>query len=300
MPKPRARCATSWPMRPKPRIPSVFSYSSTPENFERSHLPAVSDAYACGTLRASASSSAIVCSAAVTTFDSRGVRDHDPALGRRLDVDVVDAHARAADRPQARRALDQLGGHLRRRADQDAVVVADALCQLLVAPVEPQVDVEVLAQQLDARVADLLLDEHLRTRRQPASALMSRASRRPSRCRRSAPARRRCRSPGTSPIRSWLRPSLRYGSTSTMPFARSVDATAAASTASSKSIVPTTSERFAGSATNGVVYEVRSAQPYRCSEDARVRATHQSRPPPSSIQPIWSASRNSVATAGVL
>jgi len=53
------------------------------------------------------------------------------------------------------------------------------------------------------------------------------------------------------PIRSWLRPSLRYGSVSTIPFARSVAATAAASTRSSKSIVPTTSDRFAGSATNG-------------------------------------------------
>jgi hypothetical protein len=85
-----------------------------------------------------------------------------------------------------------------------------------------------------------------------------------------------------------------------MPFARSVEATAAASTASSKSIVPTTSERLAGSVTNGVVWALRSAQPYRCSEEARVRDTHQSRPPPSSIQRICSASRNSVATAGVL
>ena len=65
-----------------------------------------------------------------------------------------------------------------------------------------------------------------------------------------------CTSPGSTagniPIRSWLRPSLRYGSVSTIPFARSVFATTAASTSSLKSIVPTTSERFAGSATNGV------------------------------------------------
>ena len=38
-------------------------------------------------------------------------------------------------------------------------------------------------------------------------------------------------------MRSWLRPSLRYGSVSTIPFARSADASAAASTASAKSIV---------------------------------------------------------------
>ena len=57
---------------------------------------------------------------------------------------------------------------------------------------------------------------------------------------------------GNMAMRSWLRPSLRYGSVSTMPFARRVAATAAASTESSKSIVPTTSERRAGSATKGV------------------------------------------------
>ena len=61
-------------------------------------------------------------------------------------------------------------------------------------------------------------------------------------------------------IRSWLRPSLRYGSVSTMSLARRLDATAAASTVSSKSIVTTTGERSAGSATNGVAYGTLSAQ----------------------------------------
>jgi hypothetical protein len=42
--------------------------------------------------------------------------------------------------------------------------------------------------------------------------------------------------------------------------ARNTFATAAASMASSTSIVPTTRERALGSATNGVVYAVRSAQ----------------------------------------
>ena len=55
-------------------------------------------------------------------------------------------------------------------------------------------------------------------------------------------------------MRSWLRPSLRYGSVSTMPLARNAFATAAASTPSSKSIVPTTCERSAGSVTYGVAY----------------------------------------------
>jgi hypothetical protein len=92
----------------------------------------------------------------------RGVDDDDAALGRGGDVDVVDADAGAADDAEARALLDQVGGHLRRRADEDAVVLADASRQIEVVCVERGVDVEVLAQQLDAAGADLLGDEDLR------------------------------------------------------------------------------------------------------------------------------------------
>src|SRR5207302_2331162 len=78
---------------------------------------------------------------------------------------------------------------------------------------------------------------------------------------------------GNMAIRSWFRPSLRYGSTSTIPLARSVAASAAASTCSSKSIVPTTSERLAGSSTNGVACSCPATQLYKCPEEAPVRAT---------------------------
>ena len=57
-------------MRPNPSTPSTLSASSTPPHFERSHRPAVSAAWACGMLRASARSRPIVCSAAETMFDS--------------------------------------------------------------------------------------------------------------------------------------------------------------------------------------------------------------------------------------
>src|SRR4051812_23119183 len=80
MPKPSARCATSWPMRPKPSTPSVFSYSSTPLKDERSQAPPVSEPCACGTLRASASSIASVCSAAVITFDCGAFATTTPRL----------------------------------------------------------------------------------------------------------------------------------------------------------------------------------------------------------------------------
>ena len=105
---------------------------------------------------------------------------------------------------------------------------------------------------------------------------------------------------GNIATRNWLRPSLRYGSVSTMPFARSTLATALASTSSAKSMVPTTCDRNAGSVTNGVVYDDASAHEYsRCDESA-VRLTAQSRPPLASSQSSCSANRTSVPIAGVL
>src|SRR6516225_1357938 len=101
-------------------------------------------------------------------------------------------------------------------------------------------------------------------------------------------------------MRSWLRPRLRYGSVSTMPFARSAAATADASTASAKSIVPTTCERWAGSATNGVAYGDFSAHVYRRDDESAVRAVVQARPPWASIHATCSASSSKVATDGVL
>jgi hypothetical protein len=74
----------------------------------------------------------------------RRVRDDDPALGRSRDVDVVDPDARTADGPQAGCALDQLGVELGGGPDQDAVVIAEPIGELLAAPVKARVDVEVL------------------------------------------------------------------------------------------------------------------------------------------------------------
>jgi hypothetical protein len=91
----------------------------------------------------------------------RRVGDDDAALGGRLDVDVVDPDPGAPDHAQVVGLLDQLRGQLRGRPDQDRVVVADALGQLLVAPVDPEVDVEALAQEVHAGVGELLLDEDL-------------------------------------------------------------------------------------------------------------------------------------------
>ena len=80
MPKARALVATSWPIRPKPSTPSVLPSTSVPPNLLRSHLPPVRLAWACGMLRASASISATVCSAAATVLASGALATMMPFL----------------------------------------------------------------------------------------------------------------------------------------------------------------------------------------------------------------------------
>ncbi len=72
------------------------------------------------------------------------VRDDDAPPGRGLDVDVVDPDAGAADHLQPVGALEELGGQLRRRANDDRVVVADPVLERRVAV---QVDVEALLEE---------------------------------------------------------------------------------------------------------------------------------------------------------
>src|SRR5207249_3262115 len=86
----------------------------------------------------------------------RGVGDDDPAPRRRLDVDVVDADAGAADHLETHGPFEQFRGEQRLRADDDRVVVAD---DRLERAVGVDVDVEARAEQLDAGVGDLLPDE---------------------------------------------------------------------------------------------------------------------------------------------
>src|ERR1700745_3782273 len=85
-----------------------------------------------------------------------------------------------------------------------------------------------------------------------------------------------------------------------MPFARRVAARVGASTVSAKSIVPTTGDRWAGSATNGVAYGDFSAHVYRREDESAVRAMAQASPPWPSIHSTCSASSSRVATDGVL
>ena len=130
------------------------------------------------------------------------VRDDDPPLRGGLDVDVVDAGAGSADRAQPVRPPDQLGGQLRRRANDDRLELADSLPELALGPVGADLDVELLAQQIDAGFGDLLLDQH--PHRRTASAFSRIQSIDPVSASTSAGS-----TEGNIPIRSWLRPSFR-------------------------------------------------------------------------------------------
>src|SRR5918998_152195 len=146
MPKARARVVTSCPIRPNPSTPSVFSYTSTPPNRDRSQRPDVSDACACGTLRASASISASVCSAAATTFDCGALATTIP---RR--VAFPPPPPPPADPLNPPRPLDHIRRQPRRRPDQDPVVRTDPLGQLLRRPPRPHIHRKPLTQQRHPR-----------------------------------------------------------------------------------------------------------------------------------------------------
>src|SRR5881392_4378981 len=105
---------------------------------------------------------------------------------------------------------------------------------------------------------------------------------------------------GNIAMRSWLRPSFRYESVSTIPLARNVLASSTASMDGSKSMVPTTCERSSGFSTNGEANDDASAHPYSVSADASERDAAHSSPPFEFIHSSESASRNNVISAGVL
>ena len=168
-------------------------------------LAALSEACACGMLRAWASSSAIVCSAAATMFDSGALATITPrfvAAGTSTLSTPMPARPITFRRsPRSiRSAVSLVAG-----ADHDPLVAGDRTCELVVRHLREHVDVEVLAEQLDTGVGDLLLYEdpvavcaRHRRRRYPTGCgdrearlakhlLRARDARRPRRCRRPGP-----------------------------------------------------------------------------------------------------------------
>ena len=102
-------------------MPSVLSASSTPSHFERSQRPAHSAAWAWGMLRAWASSSAIVCSAAERTFDCGAFTTITPCA---VAASTSTLSSPMPARPTTTRSLpggQHVGGDLGGRADDQGV-----------------------------------------------------------------------------------------------------------------------------------------------------------------------------------
>ncbi len=89
----------------------------------------------------------------------RRVRDHDPPPCRRVDVDVVDAHARAADHLQPARFLDERGVERRPGANDDRVELADDRPELGLRVLD---DVEAAPEKLEPGLGDGLPDQDAR------------------------------------------------------------------------------------------------------------------------------------------
>ena len=92
----------------------------------------------------------------------RRVDDDDAALGGFFDVDVVDAYSCTSHDAQLDAGLNDLGGHLGGRANDQAVVIGDTLQQLVGIPRRAVVHAETLGFEVgDALEGELLFDQHL-------------------------------------------------------------------------------------------------------------------------------------------
>ncbi len=116
MPKARARMQTAPPIRPKPTIPSVLPKSSVPMNGARSHRPARTEADACGMCRASASSSAKVCSVAAIVFAAGVLTTTMPAcVAASTSMASTPTPARPTTRMRGDRAMRSLSTRVSER-----------------------------------------------------------------------------------------------------------------------------------------------------------------------------------------
>ena len=122
--------------------------------------------------------------------DVRGrcVHDHHASARRGVDVDVVEPDAGARHDPQVRGRVEHFGGHLRRAADDQRVVRRDLGDQVALGEIGPHVDLEVLAEQLEALRRELLGDEDPHVSRPPGTP--ARRRRRPSPASRGTPGAR--------------------------------------------------------------------------------------------------------------
>ena len=112
------------PMLPSPTTPSVLLQSSVPSHL----LRPLARAHGRGGLRDAPRQREQHGDGVLGGGDVAAagrVHHHDAALGGRVDVDVVDADAGAADDAQLVGPRDHVGGHLGGAADDERVVLAD-------------------------------------------------------------------------------------------------------------------------------------------------------------------------------
>src|ERR1700730_6816582 len=128
--RPCARLATSEPTLPRPITPNVLPRISVPRNFDRVHSPRLTDASACGTQRASANNSAMVCSAAAMMLPRGAFTTTMPfrvAVGTSMLSTPTPARPTTRGRPPR---LEDRRRHTGLAADHQRIEVGDALDQL--------------------------------------------------------------------------------------------------------------------------------------------------------------------------
>ena len=85
----------------------------------------------------------------------RRVHDDDAARGGGRDVDIVDADAGAADHLEVGGGLEHVRGDLGRRADGEAVIVADDRLQLVLGQAGLLVDLDAAARKISAALGSI-------------------------------------------------------------------------------------------------------------------------------------------------
>ena len=162
VPNAASRCATSWPMRPRPTTPTVLPKISVPENDDRFQVCSRSVASAAGIWRAADSSSASACSAALWMFDVGALTTSTPR--------AVAASTSTLSRPTPARATifslgaggQHLGVHGGGRTHQQRVGIGYRGQQLLpVGSVDPA-DFDLVAQGFNGRLGQFVGDQYNR------------------------------------------------------------------------------------------------------------------------------------------
>ena len=156
--RPCARSATIEPILPAPIRPSILLVTSTPMKRFFSHLLAP---WSRRRPPAAGGPAPASCADGMLGRGDRiaeGRVHHDDALlGRRRNVDIVDADAGAADHLEILRRGDDLLGDLARRADGEAIILADDFEQLVLvlAQIGQVVDLDaIVLEDLDGGLAE--------------------------------------------------------------------------------------------------------------------------------------------------